>query len=775
MSDNSETSTYDRRLVAIMFTDIVGYTSMMEKDENAAVEVIENHRRILEKYVKMHQGEVLQYYGDGSLSVFPSAIEAVDGALGIQKELTQVQIPLRIGIHLGDVKIKGEAIFGDGVNIASRIQALGIAGSIIISEAIHHLIRNQSTIKTVSLGSFSLKNVRQSIILYALSHDFLSVPDPKKLPERDRVATKKFNQLTLVGIMLVLLVFGYFITDYFISGTGSSLFNDKSIAVLPFANLSNDPEQEYFSDGITEDIINQLAKVESLKVKSRTTTEQYKNPTMTLPAIGQELGVSYILEGSVRKVENMVRVVAQLIDVNNDMHVWTETYDRELTEIFDIQSEIAVEIAEVLEARLTNEERRHINNKPQKKLQSSELTAYDYLLRARDIWRNWNDAQDLENALQLIENALEIEPGFARGYVLKGNILHYGMREYGVSTKVWIDQALELANKAIGIDSMLAGAYLLKGNILSGQDRDLEETFKNLKRAYYLEPGNPEVLESFGNIHLRLGNYEKGAAKIIQSIERQYSINDPEYYLRWGNIYGNINEYETAEKLYLKAISMAPGWLSPYYRIGMLYRYEGDLVASEENFSKALEIAPSDQQTIDALGWVNLQAGDLDDAARYWSMYQEIEQQFSDKTQYLPFRHRLGYILSVKGDANTGRSLMNEQRIRDLERHENRRGYGVWMDRGYFYDLAATNAYLGNKAEALAWLDSASQTGFMNTWYLENDPLFNTIRDEAEFVRIKNDYEARWQKRVSAFKKAISETKNLPDVIRITNEQKPNL
>lgn len=774
MPEHSRDS-YERKLVAIMFTDIVGYTAMMQKDENEAVSIIEQHRQILKKYIERHQGEILQYYGDGSLNVFPSAIEAVECAVEVQKELTQLHIPLRIGIHLGDVKIKGEAIFGDGVNVASRIQELGIAGSIIITDTIFHLITNQSSVKAVSLGSFNLKNIDQPKAVYALDDEFLAIPKPEQLPVKDQISAKKFNWLSITAIVSVILVSAYLIINFFVSGNNSSLFDDKSVAVLPFENLSNDPEQDYFSDGITEDIINHLAKIEALQVKSRTTTGQYKNPTKTIPVIGRELGVSYILEGSVRKIENKVRIVAQLIDVRNDVHVWTETYDREMIEIFDIQSDIAVEIAKVLEAKLTNEERRHIAGGGRQKMRHSEMTAYDNLLKARRIWRTWNDEQDLQKALHLADEAIKMDPGFARAYVLKGNILHYGMREFGVPTQVWIGQALELANKATGLDSMLAGAYLLKGNILSDQEWDSEEAFKNLKKAYALEPGNPEVLQSFGNIHMRLGNYEKGATRIIQSIERQYSIKDPEYYLRWGNLYQWIYENETAEKLYLKAISMAPGWLTPYYSLGMLYRYQGDLETSEATFEKALEFSPFDQQTIDAVGWVNLQAGDLDDAEKYWSMYEEIERQYSDETQYLPFRHRLGYVLMLRGDTTAARKLMYEQLSLDLERHQNLRGYGVWMNRGYFYDLAATNAFLGNKMEALAWLDSASQRGFMNSWYLENDPLLNSIRDDAAFIRIKNGFENRQQSQINAFKKVIDESQNLSPEIRIVTGQQPNL
>lgn len=775
MTNLSAESFRDRRLVAIMFTDIVGYTSMMQRDEKGAVDTIEQHRLILEKYTQKHQGEILQYYGDGSLSIFPSAIEAVECALEVQKDLIRLHIPLRIGIHLGDVKIKGESIFGDGVNVASRVQSLGVSGSVLITDTIYHLIRNQSNVKTVSLGSFNLKNVDQPKFLYALEDEFLSVPNKNELPRQDFSSRRKTNWTSLAVIAVLAVLLGYFAIRFFIQGDSDSVLNDKSIAVLPFDNLSNDPEQEYFSDGITEDIINHLAKIEALKVKSRTTTEQYKNPGKTIPVIGHELGVSYILEGSVRKIDNKVRIVAQLIDVKNDVHVWTETYDREMVEIFDIQSNIAVEIAQVLEARLTNEEQRHIRGRSREKMNSSDITAYDYLLKARNAWREWNDEKDLENALELVDKAIEMDPVFAPAYVLKGTILHHGMREFGVPNTVWIDQALDLADKAIEIDSMLSGAYLLKGNILSEQDWNSDEALKTLIKAYRLEPGNPNVLESLGNVHMRRGDYEKGASKIIKSIERQFSIKDPEYYYRWGNIYFMMNEPAKAEQLYLKAINLNPKWLAPYYNLGQMYRYGNNLDMAEKTFRKALEIAPYDQQTLDALGWVHLQAGDLKDASKDWSSYEEIERQYTDTSQYLPFRHRLGYVQLLQGDTVSAYKLIKEQLTRDLERHQNLRGYGVWPDRGYYYDLAASYAFLGQKEEALAWLDSAAQMGFMSSWYLENDPLFNNIRNESEFKRIKTDYEAQWQRQVEAFRKAINETNYIPPEIKIKVGKEPSL
>ena len=772
MSDHSETSTYDRRLVAIMFTDIVGYTSMMQKDENAAVDLIEQHRKILEKNAKTHQGEILQYYGDGSLVIFPSAIEAVESAVGIQEELTKLQIPLRIGIHLGDVKVKGEAIFGDGVNVASRIQELGIAGSIIISDTIFHLIRNQSTIKTVSLGSYNLKYVDEPKFVYALSDDFLSVPEHRDLSIREPAKVNRSPWIFLSLIALALFVAGYLTIQYLVSDSGTPVPDDKSIAVLPFENLSSDAEQEYFSDGITEDIINHLAKIEALKVKSRTTTEQYRNLSKTIPTIGQELGVSYILEGSVRKIENKVRIVAQLIDAKSDVHVWTETFDREITEIFDIQSEIAVEIAQRLEARLTIEERRHIRGRDRDKMRSSDITAYDYLLRARDIWRKWNDEKDLENALTLVGSAIQADSSNARAYVLKGNILHYGMSNYGIPTETWIGEAQQLADHAIKIDSTLADAYLLKGNILRILDGKEDEALSNLKKAFSLKPGKPEVLESLGYYYFRIGDYDKGAKLIIKSIERNFSMKDPEYYLSWGSIYTSpMKEWEKAEELFLKSINLAPDWISPYYRLGQLYRMRGKLPLAEDAAINALRIAPMDQEFIDLMGWIKLQMGDIEEAKSYWSRYRIIEQQFSDSTQYIPFRHRLGYIYYLQGDTATANRLIKEQLRLDFERSQNLRGYGAWTNRGYYYDLACSNAFLGNQKEALAWLDSAYQRGFMSLWFLENDPLLKNIQNTSKYSRIREYLLERERKQREAFHKAINGSNYVPPEIKITPKE----
>ena len=742
-----------------MFTDIVGYTTLMQRDEKKGLSTIERHRSVIEKYTQKHLGEILHYYGDGSLAIFPSATEAVECALEVQAELMKEPIvPLRVGIHLGDVIQQGKAVFGDGINVASRVQAMGVAGSILVTEAIHHLVKNQSHFRSVPLGKYTLKNIDYPVPVYALSNDFLTVPTRERLlgATETRVATSKWRTSLLVAILFILA--GFFTGLYFLGNKSRADIRDKSIAVLPFDNLSNDQQQEYFSEGMTDDIINHLVKISELKVKSRISTEQYKHPDKSISVIGKELGVAYILTGSVRKADNKIRVVAKLIDVARDFNIWTDTFDREITEIFDIQSEIAIEIAQVLETTLTSEERRYIQSTPQHPGRAGHMSAYDLELRARGIWRNWNDEEDLNVAVRMLNRAIELDSTYGRSYLTLGKILHHGMRHFGVSTDVWIDQALQMADRAIVFDSTLAEAYLLRGRIFRNQEGKREEARYNLQKAYRIEPGNAEVLQSLGNYLLGIGEYAKGASMIIQSIERGYSVSDPEYFVRWGDIrYRMMDDFEEGEKLFLKARNLAPGWIAPYLNLGHLYRYWGKPDKAMEILKEAMNIAPMDHHVLDLAGWASLLNGNLNDAERYWSMYTEIESQFDDSSQYVPFRHRLGYVKYLKGDETTAISLMNEQLQLDLERHQKLRGYGAWTEGGFYYDLTAAYAFLGNREQALSWLDSAYRMGFINLWYLDNDPLLESIRKTPEADRVEKELENRQKERSKAFKDAIKE------------------
>ena len=301
-----------RQLAAILFADMTGYTALMQENEQLARSKRIRLKKVLESTITNFNGRVLQYYGDGSLSIFQSAIDGVHCAVNMQQQLQQEpKVEVRMGLHSGDVNIEEESIYGDGVNLASRIESLGVPGSVLISEKVFDDIRNQENIKARELGYFELKNIQKPVRVFAIASEGLVVPSREVLQGKTKQPTNR-------------------------------------LAVLPFVNMSADPENEYFSDGITEELLNALTKVQGLQVTSRTSAFAYKGKNDDVRDIGIKLNVDKILEGSVRKSGNRVRITAQLINAADGYHIWSENYDRSLTDIFELQDEISGIIANKL-------------------------------------------------------------------------------------------------------------------------------------------------------------------------------------------------------------------------------------------------------------------------------------------------------------------------------------------------------------------------------------------------------------------------------------------
>ncbi|HEX5652000.1 MAG TPA: adenylate/guanylate cyclase domain-containing protein, partial [Chitinophagaceae bacterium] len=347
-----------RQLAAILFADMTGYTALMQENEQLARLKRKRLKEVLEQAISEYRGKILQYYGDGSLSIFNSAIDSVSAAIHIQQALQlDPKVELRIGIHTGDVIIEEDTIYGDGVNLASRIESLAVPGGIFISEKVFDEIKNQDSIKTRELGFFELKNVKQPVRIFAVANEGLVVPGREEL----RGKTKQPG---------------------------------NRLAVLPFVNMSADPENEYFSDGITEELLNALTRVEGLQVTSRTSAFAFKGKQDDIRDIAIRLNVDKVLEGSVRKAGNRVRITAQLINAADGYHVWSENYDRDLTDIFEVQDEISAIIANKLRENLAMaQQAEHLVKKP-----VQNITAYTYYLKALHFWNKLTPA-DIRKAI----------------------------------------------------------------------------------------------------------------------------------------------------------------------------------------------------------------------------------------------------------------------------------------------------------------------------------------------------------------------------------------
>src|SRR5258706_1326329 len=342
-----------RRLAAILFTDIVGSTSMMQRDEQHAMSIHKRYGAVLKECVLSRGGEILNDFGDGSLCTCHSATEALRCAIEMQQQFQQEpKVPLRIGLHVGEIFFEDGKIFGDGVHVASRVQSLGIVNSILFSTEINSKIKNQQEFKCVSVGRFHFKNVDEPMEVFALTNEGLVVPKKEELTGKLKEIEKKSlrKKLAIASAVLIILAAGFFIYQNFFRTANLSAV-EKSIAVLPFENMAANDSEEYISDGITQGIINNLSKVSSLqKVIGWFSVKSFKKTNKSLKEIAEELGVAVILTGTMQRNADKIRIIAELIDVNTNKRLWGNDYNYDWKDILSFQGEVAHQIVTALRA-----------------------------------------------------------------------------------------------------------------------------------------------------------------------------------------------------------------------------------------------------------------------------------------------------------------------------------------------------------------------------------------------------------------------------------------
>ena len=590
------TSEPKRKLAAIMFTDMVGYTSLMQDDEPKARELIERHRAHMKPFVDKHGGEIIQYVGDGTFCRFDSAIEAVNTALEIQKVLEmEPDINLRIGIHVGDVVIKGDEVYGDGVNVASRLEPLAEAGGICVSARVRDDIKNQPGLSLKSLGKKNLKNVVEEMEVFSVT--VATEPTPAS-PETQKPSSSssKINMkwIGVAAVITLLVIIGLKFDFGTLEVESKEEASSLRIAVLPFDNMSEDISNEFFADGITDDILTQLSKIKSLEVISRTSILQYKNTTKSLREIGKELGVSTILEGSVRRGGNRVRINAQLIDARTDEHIWAETYDRDLDDIFAIQSDVAKKIAAALEASLSPEEEVLIDDKP-----TDNVEAYDLFVKGRILGESaitGGGKGELEESIKLFEQAVEMDPEFITAY---SQLAISHLRMYWRGTGGWdhtderLAKAKRVTDKASEIDPEHHEVQLAKGYYYYWGYRNYNEALKYLIPALEKQPNNSDLLEAVGYIYRREGNWV-GA---IESMQRAVDL-DPHSYNKISNLartYSRNRMWKETERYIDRLILLKPTMIQGHnLKVFLPIKSEGDLIKSREALDEAMKnIDPS--------------------------------------------------------------------------------------------------------------------------------------------------------------------------------------
>ncbi len=474
----------ERRLAAILAADVVGYTRLMGADEAGTLRrLTELRQRFLEPLITGSGGRIVKLMGDGLLVEFGSVVNAVACALAWQKGARHHQLAIeagdqltfRIGINLGDVIVQGDDLYGDGVNIAARLEALAEPGEVYLSGDAYRQARGKLEAEFKFLGEKTLKNVAEPVKVYRL----VSSPPAASSQSKNRVP---------------------------------SAVKHPTIAVLPFVNMSGDPAQEYFSDGITEDIITELSRFRSLRVTARNSSFIYKGKAVKADEVGRELSAGYMVEGSVRKVGNRVRITAQLIETESGQHLWAERYDRELGDIFALQDDITRTIAGAIEPELKSVERQRSRTKP-----PENLTAWDWYQRG--VWSMYQDSETANaDALSQLHRAIELDPEFAPPYAVCASVICHDIIDghKDVSDEL-LDESFKLAQRAVALDDKDAMAHSALGmiNLLR---RSHDDSIAELETAVDLNPSYADAYHSLGFSLVMSGRPEDAVSQFDMAI-----------------------------------------------------------------------------------------------------------------------------------------------------------------------------------------------------------------------------------------------------------------
>lgn len=506
----------NRRLAAVVFTDVVGYSTRMHADETGTIAGVGADHSQMRKMCAEHGGEFLNSMGDGLMLAFPSAVNAVSYALRVQDAFAARKANLqedatlehRIGIHLGDVILLDDGtVAGDGVNIAARLEAKAPSGGICISQMVYDTVKGMVPMKATFLGPEKFKNIAEPIPIYHIS-TALKTEVSAATPVLQPKTARRLAAGMVASALMIVAAASWWLWSHRTVTTDASV-NTKSIAVLPFANMSDDKENSlFFADGMHEDILTNLALIRDLRVVSRTSVMQYRASTKPIRQIGQELGVAYLLEGSVRRAGNKVRVTGQLINARTDEHMWAKSYDRDLTDIFAIQATLAKEIASSLQAALSPQETTFIERRP-----TENLAAYDLLLQARALWNNGNSSlADVEKRIGLLESAVALDPQFAVAWG-ELSVAHAQNVFWGgdtsdarlVKAKAASDKSVELAADSPDVIRAL-GDYYYYGY------RDYAQAQTQFEKLVRLKPNDPTGYNSIGLIQRRQNRWAESLA-----------------------------------------------------------------------------------------------------------------------------------------------------------------------------------------------------------------------------------------------------------------------
>ncbi len=578
-----------RKLAAILAADVVGYSLLMADDDEATVRTLTEYRAIMAEQIEGHHGRVVDSPGDALLAEFESPVEAVMGAVEIQRRLASKnrqlvehrRMRIRIGINLGDVLHKDGALYGDGVNVAARLESLADPGGVCISSAMHEQIQGKVKVEFEDMGDQVMKNIARPVRAY------------RAILDQPVAAAAELRSVRAAE-------------------TTGQYFNRPSIAVLPFANLSSDTDQAFFADGLTEDIITELSRFRELFVIARNSTFTYKGKAVKVQEVARDLGVRYVVEGSVRRAGNRVRVAVQLLEATTANQIWAERYDRDMDDIFALQDELTQAIVATLPGRMEAAVLTQIKRK-----QTNNLDAYDYVIRGK-IHHHLGTAEDNAEALRLLDKAIELDPDYAHAHAWKACTLGQAWaRGYLTVDEDKVDERSDQSLKtAYGLDENDSECHRILAAMRLNQ-KDFERATYHQERGLALNPNHNLLVVQNGEVLTWRGRADEGAKWIERAMRldpfhperfwnhlgralylaRRYAeavvafnkLTAPDYthHAFLAASYAQLGEIETAQAQVNEALAAKPGFTTDEYLARLPYEHDVDRAHHREGLIKA--------------------------------------------------------------------------------------------------------------------------------------------------------------------------------------------
>jgi len=591
---------FKRKLAAILSADAKGYSRLMEEDEEATIRTITEYKKIIIKQVKQNDGRVVDSPGDNVLAEFASVVDALKCAVQTQKEITERndslpenrKMEFRIGVNLGDVAEEGDRIYGDGVNVAARIESLAEAGGICISRTSYDQVKNKLELGYEYLGGHKVKNIAEPVRVYKV------LLEPEAVGKVIGEKRKEKRRMTLAAVITLLIGLGGLagwylyielakkITPASVEKMAYPLPDKPSIAVLPFDNMSGDPQQDHISDGITEQIIASLSKVPYLFVIARNSSFTYKSKPVKVNQVAEELGVQYVLEGSMQRSNDQLRITAQLIDAIAGHHIWAEKYDRQIKDIFAMQDDIAMKIMAELQVKLTVKELGRLSA-----IKTKNLKAYEkFLMGSEHFWRRTEG--DSQQARKLAQEAISLDPQYGAAYQLLArthmdDVWFYRTKSAAKSLETaehLIQKSIELSGQDSTTHQLLGSVYYIR--------RQYDKAIAECQKAVALSPNSAEANLFYGAALRWAGRFDE-AIPVFKKAIRLNPVTPLNYlnHLAW--VYAFSEQYEKAISLWNRTIERNPDYFFAYLGLTLVYQLSSDEVKAREAAAEVMRLKPN--------------------------------------------------------------------------------------------------------------------------------------------------------------------------------------